>query len=107
MLPGLPLPRFISRATVESTGARQTRDHDAQEFKARGFASIHVDADNFIYLFGGKETPNSNVLMKSGAAVSPVGLLRRMMFVKRLHNFMRNLAFKEESTDFNHHTYEM
>ena len=33
-----------------------------QEFKARGFASIHVDADNFIYLFGGKETPNSNVL---------------------------------------------
>lgn len=33
-----------------------------QDFKARGFASIHVDADNFIYLFGGKETPNSNVL---------------------------------------------
>lgn len=31
-------------------------------FKARGFASIHVDADNYIYLFGGKENSDSNVL---------------------------------------------
>ena len=33
-----------------------------QEFKARGFSSIHVDKDNFMYLFGGKETNSSNVL---------------------------------------------
>lgn len=31
-------------------------------FAARGFASIHVDKDNFIYLFGGKEKTNSNEL---------------------------------------------
>ena len=32
------------------------------EFKARGFASIYVDKDKYMYLFGGKETTNSNVL---------------------------------------------
>ena len=33
-----------------------------QEFKARGFSSIYVDKDNYMYLFGGKETNSSNVL---------------------------------------------
>ncbi|MBP3517745.1 MAG: exo-alpha-sialidase [Parabacteroides sp.] len=33
-----------------------------QEFKARGFSSIHVDKDHYMYLFGGKETSRSNVL---------------------------------------------
>lgn len=33
-----------------------------QDFKARGYSSIHVDKDNFMYLFGGKETNSSNVL---------------------------------------------
>lgn len=33
-----------------------------QDFKARGFSSIHVDKDNYMYLFGGKETNSSNVL---------------------------------------------
>ena len=33
-----------------------------QEFKARGFSSIYVDQDNYMYLFGGKETNSSNVL---------------------------------------------
>ena len=32
------------------------------EFKARGFSSIYVDKDNYMYLFGGKETNSSNVL---------------------------------------------
>ncbi|RHJ86525.1 DUF6242 domain-containing protein [Parabacteroides sp. AM08-6] len=32
------------------------------EFKARGYASIYVDKDNYMYLFGGKETTSSNVL---------------------------------------------
>lgn len=31
------------------------------DFKPRGFASICVDQHNFMYLFGGKETTNSNV----------------------------------------------
>lgn len=31
-------------------------------FTARGFASIHVDKENFIYLFGGKEKTDSNEL---------------------------------------------
>lgn len=31
-------------------------------FTPRGFSSIHVDKSNFMYLFGGKETTNSNVL---------------------------------------------
>ena len=29
-----------------------------QEFKARGFSSIYVDQDNYMYLFGGKDTYN-------------------------------------------------
>lgn len=33
-----------------------------KEFKPRGFSSIHVDENKFMYLFGGKETNNSNVL---------------------------------------------
>lgn len=33
-----------------------------QEFKARGFSSIYVDGDDYMYLFGGKETGSSNVL---------------------------------------------
>ncbi len=33
-----------------------------QDFKARGFSSIYVDKDNYMYLFGGKETDSSNVL---------------------------------------------
>lgn len=31
-------------------------------FKPRGFTSVYVDQHNFMYLFGGKETTNSNVL---------------------------------------------
>ncbi len=33
-----------------------------QEFKARGFSSIYVDENEYMFLFGGKETNNSNVL---------------------------------------------
>lgn len=33
-----------------------------QGFKPRGFSSIHVDKNNYMYLFGGKETNRSNVL---------------------------------------------
>ena len=33
-----------------------------QEFKARGFSSIYVDKDYYMYLFGGKETIRSNEL---------------------------------------------
>ena len=32
------------------------------EFKARGFSSIYVDENDYMYLFGGKETNNSDVL---------------------------------------------
>lgn len=47
-----------------------------QEFKARGFSSIYVDKDNYMYLFGGKETNSSNVLNKSGAAVLTVWVFK-------------------------------
>lgn len=33
-----------------------------QEFKARGFSSIHVDNEQFMYVFGGKERTNANVM---------------------------------------------
>ena len=32
------------------------------EFKARGFSSVYVDENDYMFLFGGKETSNSNVL---------------------------------------------
>ena len=33
-----------------------------ETFKPRGFTSIYVDQNKFMYLFGGKETNKSNVL---------------------------------------------
>ena len=48
-----------------------------QEFKARGFSSIYVDKDNYMYLFGGKETNSSNVFKSNlGAAVLTVGFFK-------------------------------
>lgn len=53
---------YLSRDGGISWNVSDTLVVMPQDFKARGFSSIHVDDEQFMYLFGGKETTDSNVL---------------------------------------------
>lgn len=53
---------YLSRDGGISWNVSDTLVVMPRDFKARGFSSIHVDDEQFMYLFGGKETTGSNVL---------------------------------------------
>ena len=53
---------YLSRDGGISWNVSDTLVVMPQDFKARGYSSIHVDDEQFMYLFGGKETTDSNVL---------------------------------------------
>ena len=53
---------YFSRDGGISWSVSDTLTVMPEEFKARGFSSIYVDDEQFMYLFGGKENTQSNML---------------------------------------------